>query len=308
MQIYMGPSEVIRAVTRVGSNGVAALADSGVSVWESEQPDQSIFLKAVHKGFTHSDLQSSPDGEWLAAHGGGRLWCWRRAANGWTLTVPGTDLNVCAIAFPDPGVLDIVMLKDRTGVGVDVHMERRNLGAKKAKGETLAVFPAPDGLDHAADLKRFNYYCVAYSPGSGVFLFSPTDRFQYLWDTREPRLLGSIKMRSTCNGAALSPDGTIAAIDGGTTTYLYRVATQELIGTWRVRHCYAPQLAWYPDGRMLLRADFSTTVRQFDLASGAEVAALGLRRHRATAVRFSPDGLTYLVGTFKGSVVVWDVE
>lgn len=308
MQVLTGPNAVIWAVDRVGAGGVAALTDTGVFVWEAGNVDSPAFLPAVNEGRVHSDLKASPDGEWLASHGKGQLWCWRRTKSGWEPIIQEPELNVCALAFSDAGVLDTVELRDRAGGGVDVHIVRRKLGGRKTKPETISTFPSPEGLHHAADLARFYWYCVDYSPRGQVFLFSPTDRFQHLWDVKQPKLLGSIKMRSMCNEAALSPDGSIAAIDAGTTCYLYRTATPEPIATWKVKHCYSPKLAWSPDGRRLLRADASTTVRQFDLASGSEVAALSLKRHRATAVRYSPDGLTYLVGSFKGPVAIWDAE
>jgi WD40 repeat protein len=308
MQILTGPSDVIWAVDRVGESGVAALTDKGVFIWETGQTDNPTFLPAVNEGRVHSDLRASPDGEWLASHGNGDLRCWQRKKSGWEQTFELRELDVCAIGFAGPGVIEIVALKDRKGGGVDVHFVRRRLGSRTAKSETVCVIPAPEGIEHAADLARFHYYCVDYSPRGRTFLFSPTDRYQHLWNTKDANPLGSIKMRSICNEAALSPDGTIAAIDAGTTVYLHRTTNQEPIGTWKVKHCYSPKLAWSPSGRRLLRADASTTVRQYDLASGTEVAALGLKRHRATAVRFSPDGMTYLVGTFKGPVVVWDAE
>lgn len=303
-----GPTDIVWAVTRVGDAAVAALADTGVFVWEPGQTDNPAFLPAVNEGRVHSDLQASPDGDWLASHGKGQLWCWRRKAGGWELLFHEPDRNTCAVGFSADGELKSLDLTDRPGGGVDVQLVRRKLGSRKPNGEVVSAFPAPDGLRTAGDLARLHYYCVDYSPRGGVFLLSPTDRSQHLWSVRAPRPIGAIRMRSVCNGAALSPDGSVAAIDGGTTVYLYRVETQELLGTWKVRHCYSPKLAWSPDGRRLLRADASTAVRQYDLASGAEVAALGLKRHRATAVRYSPDGLTYLVGTFRGPVVVWDAE
>jgi hypothetical protein len=35
---------------------------------------------------------------------------------------------------------------------------------------------------------------------------------------------------------------------------------------------------------------------------------LGVRGQRGKSVAFSPDGSTYLVGTVKGAVVVWDID
>ena len=308
MIVLSGPNDVIWAVARVGDGAVAALADTGVYVWEPGQAADPAFLPAVNEGRVHSDLRASPDGDWLASHGDGQLWCWCRKAGGWELAFHEPAGNTCAIAFSADGDLESLDLSDRPGGGVDVQLIRRKLGTRKPRREVVSTFPAPDGLEKAGDLARYSYYCVDYSPHGGTFLLSPTDRYQHLWSTREPRPIGSIKMRSTCNEGALSPDGAVVAIDGGTTVYLYRVETQEPLGTWKVRHCYSPKLAWSPDGRLLLRADASTAVRQYDLASGAEVAALGLKRHRATAVRYSPDGLTFIVGTFRGPVVVWDAE
>lgn len=308
MNILTGPESVIYAVDRLDGGGIAALADIGVFVWEAGQQDAPRFLAAVNEGRVHSDLKASPDGAWIASHGHGHVWCWRRKSDGWDLAFHKPEWNVCAIAFPTPGVLDVVALEDRPGGGVDVTVLRRTLGGRNRKDEVVSKFPSPDGLKQAADLARFFYYCVDYNPIGNAFVFSPTDQYQHLYRTDKPQLLGSIRMRSICNGAALSPDGCKVAIDSGTSVYLHHVQTQEQIGICKVKHCYAPKLAWSPDGRLLLRADGSTTVRQIDTATCQEVAAIGLKRHRATAVRYSPDGLTYLVGTFKGPVVIWDTE
>ena len=149
MIVLSGPTDIVWAVTRVGDAAVAALADTGVFVWEPGRIDDSAFLPAVNEGRVHSDLRASPDGDWLASHGKGQLWCWRRKAGGWDLAFHEPALNVCAVAFPDPGVLDLFALTDRPGGGVDVQLVRRALGGRKARAEVVCTFPAPDGLKTA---------------------------------------------------------------------------------------------------------------------------------------------------------------
>lgn len=47
---------------------------------------------------------------------------------------------------------------------------------------------------------------------------------------------------------------------------------------------------------------------RIDVAGRRESEPLGVRRQRAQSVAFSPDGSTYLVGTAKGSVILWDLD
>jgi WD40 repeat protein len=66
-------------------------------------------------------------------------------------------------------------------------------------------------------------------------------------------------------------------------------------------------VAWSPDGRLLARADRSTTARVYETAAGREVASLKAKRGILTCVAFAPDGLTFATGTIDGRVRVWDV-
>lgn len=311
MIVYSGADDIVWAVARTGPDGgqFAALTDKGLFIWQRGNPDAPLFLPAENEGRVHAKLVVSPDGEWMASHGAGKLWCWHLTGKGWALHSHVTEPALCTARFTATAALDSVVMREGKKGTVELHQIRRRFKSSRAATDrTVAVFPAPEGVTSTTVLLNSNYYTVDLSSDGNLFLLSPSEQFQYLWNTGKSRLIGAVKMRSYCNEAAISPDGTMFAVDSGTSVYLYRSSDLNLLGTWKVKHCLSPQLAWSPDSRRLARADSSTTVRQFDRSTGAEVTALGMRGHRATSIAYSPDGLTYLAGTFKGNVVAWDAE
>lgn len=310
MIVYTGAVGVIWSVTRAGNDGeyVAALTDSAVVVWHQSRANEPLMLEAENEGRVHAGLVASPDGQWMASFGAGHLWCWKKSRAGWEPYSHEEDPGLGTARFTGPGVLDVVATRDGRNGTIEIHQLRRHLTKPRKKPELVAKFDAPEGVDAANDFIGLHYFTIDLSQDGRVFLLSPCERFQYVWNTAESRLLGSVKMRTVCNEGRISPDGTMFAVDAGTTVYLYRVDDLQLHCIWKVKHCYSPHVSWSPDGRRLLRADTSTTVKQFDLTTQTELPPMGVRGHRATAIHFSADGLTYVVGTFKGDVAVWDAE
>ena len=65
-------------------------------------------------------------------------------------------------------------------------------------------------------------------------------------------------------------------------------------------------VAFSPDGRRLASASDDGTVRLWDPATGAELAALTGHTGQVTAVAFSPDGRRLASAGWDGTVRLWD--
>lgn len=310
MIIYTGTDRVIWAVTRTGpgEDQFAAITDRDLIIWNQGVVEPAQVIPCVNEGRVHADLVSSPDGQYLASVGAGHLWCWKHTPKGWAEIPHDLPRTVAVAGFSGPDTLEVVTIHRQETNHQHIQSRRLRCTPKQLKPEQIVELPATDELDDHRQFYDAHYMTMDVSAVGQIFLLSLGSPYQHLWNTAAGEYLGQVKLRSVPNEGCLSPDGAYAAIDAGTTIYVYRVAGLELVSKWKVKHCYSPQLAWSPDGTRILRADASTTIRQYDWAQGAEVSALSLNRHRVTAVRYSPDGLTYIAGTFKGPVVVWDVE
>jgi WD40 repeat protein len=128
-----------------------------------------------------------------------------------------------------------------------------------------------------ADLDRvFRLRPVAdLSPDGRRVAMSGFAKVVHLWDAGTGAALGDIPFRGFPCAVLFAPDGSRLAVDGGTTVYVHDTASRELVAKWKVNPCDIPGLAWSPDGRLLARADNSTTARVYDAATGRQVSAFG---------------------------------
>lgn len=307
MRVYEGAGGIIWAVVRCGPrfDQIAAFSDKAVCIWNHDANVPAQILPAAHEAHGDADLTVSPDGRWLVASAHRTMRCWESRHDTWELRweSDGDKLFLARFGSDKSDLLQIdfeVIKKGTPGV----ILSQRSLDSKsQAKKMVSQVGTPEEELVSPEWLYKIPYYAADLSADGRWFFYSP-----HLWSLTEAGYVGEVKPKRGHNEAVFSPDGTSLAVDGGTTVYMYRTATLELITTWRVKHTYSPHLAWSPDGRRLARADASTTVRVFDVNARQERVAWTAKRQRATAIAFSPDGLTLLVGTFGGNVVVWDLD
>lgn len=312
MKVYSGANDIVWAVTRVGpeSNQIAAYAGDAVVIWDQETAAPAQTLPAENPGREHCGLSVSPDGKWLIAYSEEWLRTWRFTSR-WESVSELEFPTLCIARFtPGPNSVTAIDLANCQQAPIDFVISRWKLNPRNAhpKRSEIARLPAaPSQVTEAANWHNV-FYAVDLSQNGDWILFSAREKSLHVWSIAREKSIGSVKLRGNPNEAAFSPDGSRFAVDGGTSVYIHDTQTLEPLATWKVKYSYIPELAWSPDGRWLARTDGSTTVRFFDARRGQEARAIGARGHRGSTVEFSPDGLTYLVGTFRGSVVVWDMD
>jgi WD40 repeat protein/uncharacterized caspase-like protein len=141
------------------------------------------------------------------------------------------------------------------------------------------------------------------------------------WDTETGRLLGSAKAESSDflppGHPAFSPDGRLVALEYGSTNGRARVAVLEAATgrvvkafTWNPKDGYNPvsELAFSPDGRILVAACSDDKLRIWEVASGRLLRNISVENPPADFA-FSPDGRRlYSSGPYEHNAVsVWDV-
>jgi WD40 repeat protein len=109
-------------------------------------------------------------------------------------------------------------------------------------------------------------------------------------------------------GFAFSPDGeTIATVDG-----LDRVTLTALDGGRSIQRCLDVRgsvAAFAPDGRHLAVAGMGPDVILYDARRGTPAHPLGIPVREASSLRFSPDGRTLAVSSYRsGEIILWDIE
>jgi WD40 repeat protein len=308
---YTGPKSEIVHVAFVPSTPprLAAVDRANVYLWNLDYPKPVAELRWDGKARGNPVLAVSPDGRWIVAGPIERL----LACDTTTLRSKPSSL------FGAAGSLRVDFDRDSdrlrwicrmTGgilMRIDVPVRR---GRGRLKSSHSVYFVLTDDLaDRVAEINPADGpRHTALSPGGARFAFSGWhEKGVTVWDGGTGFELGRIPLRGTTECLALSPDGSRLAIDGGTTVYVHDATSLDLVVKGKVNYSYVPQLAWAPDGRLLGRADRSTTARLYDAATGREVSALGTKRGRAAAIAFAPDGLTYATGHSDGTVRVWDV-
>jgi WD40 repeat protein len=307
MRVYEGAGDIIWSVVRCGPrfDQIAAFSEKVVCIWNHTSGVPEQILPAEHEAHRDARLVVFPNGRWLIAYAHRTMRCWECKRDQWELQwqIDGDNLFLARFDNNTSDVLQIdfqEIEKDVPGV----ILSRRSLDSKSQVKKTFSkVATSENSFVSPEWLYKVHYYASDISADGRWFFYSP-----HLWSLTDTCCVGVVKPKRGHNEAAFSPDGSFLAVDGGTTVYVYRTEKLELVTTWRVKHTYSPRLAWSLDGRVLARADASTTVRVFDVNAQTEVVSRTAKRQRATALSFSPDGLTLLVGTFGGNVVVWDMD
>jgi hypothetical protein len=112
------------------------------------------------------------------------------------------------------------------------------------------------------------------------------------WDTNQGKLVSQTSLPEPASGQALSPDGSLLALDGEDKIDIYSTATWKLLASFADKKGpnMGASLAWSPNGNYL--AEVSQSIKIYDVAANKLAATFGQvdAQHTITDLVWSPDG------------------
>jgi DNA-binding beta-propeller fold protein YncE len=115
----------------------------------------------------------------------------------------------------------------------------------------------------------------------------------------------TVRLRPGDAGAlALSPDGKMMALPGGSDVRLVDVTTGAVTATWRVQGTGSYRLAFSPDGKTLAVGCLDSSIRLWEVSTGKEQDTFKEGFGFVHSLAYSPDGKTLAAGS--DMVRLWD--
>jgi len=276
------------AVSFDGSFIVSGSDDRSVRVWDA-RTGKPRFPALIGHTYAVLSVAISTDGRWIASGSKDytvRLWD-ARTGEPVGKPIKGHTNLVYAVAFSPDSRMLVSGSDDRTVRLWNVSIRSpSSVGPLSCHGSVTSVTISPDG-----DL-------IAAGDGTGRIYFWHSQTGQ---PVRDPLQVDSTFF--SC--LAFSPDGTRLASNGTSdSAYIWSVSTgQHLLSLGD----YAFAIAYSLDSQMICTGSRST-VRLWDAATGASIAALHGHIDTVRSVALTSDGRFVVSGSEDGTIRVWDVS
>jgi WD40 repeat protein len=248
----------------------------------------------------------SPDGRTVVtgcANGDVQLWdLARRERRGPTLR---HFASVRVLAFSPDGQLVAV---GTGGAAKDPESQVPHLGAGEVR-----LWRAATGQPVGAPLRHpMPVWSLAFTPGGRLLLTGCEDGAARFFSVASGAQVGkALQGTGTVTSVAISRDGKMAfaSAAGGETARLWDVPPEDRFGRLLLQGGVVTNLAFNPDGGLLLTGTEDGLVRLWDAADSRLLAPLPPVERKVVALDFSPDGRSFLTASYfegKSSLRVWD--
>ncbi len=169
--------------------------------------------------------------------------------------------------------------------------------SRKASVFPKAIWPPRDGPSPL----------VSYSPDGRILAVGASDGLCFL-DPDTLEVHRTIDAFVSC--LEFSPDGSLLGVGRYERIQLWRVEDGSLVREWPVprRSWSVLDIAFSRDGRRLVSGSQDNVVRVWNVATGAEVAALRGHEDGVYGVSFIHKDALILSASKDGSVIMWDVR
>jgi len=148
---------------------------------------------------------------------------------------------------------------------------------------------------------------LAVSPNGKLLAWGNGGKI-HLFDVNAGQDARLLRMDAAVDSVAFSPDGKLLATPAGGIVRLWEVDSGKAVRDLPALGCSATgcqAVAFSPDGKTLAVAN--KKVELWDVATGKQNAILGLPDENVFCIAISPNGRLLAVGTFGGTLRLWDM-